>query len=251
MDLFNDILFQHKNKAYGAYYLRKKYPLYVCIGLIISLLTVFSVSYYSFIWNIMNADKIAEQEITLDMVLYEDFNMMQNIDSFMINKPLPKKEVAKKTEQKIVVVDSVKPQIDTLKYITLNEEEKDTLNNDTTDYANSPKDGFLNGTGEETIYLKVDQWPQFTGGGTVTQFIQKNTKYPEEAKKNNISGIVLVQFIVLKDGTVDKVSIKKGVHPLLDNESIRVVKTLPKFIPAKRKGHEVNFLLVMPIKYTL
>ena len=251
MDLFNDILFQHKNKAYGAYYLRKRYPIYVSIGLLIALITIFSISYYSFLWNIMNANKMADDEISLDMVMFENYNMMQSIDSFMISKPIPKKEVPKKEIQKIVVVDSVKPQIDTIKLIQFNEEKKEDPDPDSLGTATSSKDGVLNGSGDATIYLKVDKLPQFPGGETaLMQFIRKNTVYPEEARKKNISGTVLVQFVVLKDGSIDKVSLKKGVHPLLDQESIRVVKMFPKFTPAKRKGYEVNFLLVMPFKYT-
>jgi periplasmic protein TonB len=105
----------------------------------------------------------------------------------------------------------------------------------------------------EEIYTQVDELPVFTGGDqALLKFIAENTKYPEEAKLNNITGKVVVRFVVEKDGSVSNVDIVKGADPQLDAEAIRVVKTLPKFEkPAKNGGEIVRVHYMVPIMFAL
>lgn len=101
-------------------------------------------------------------------------------------------------------------------------------------------------------YDKVDSLPVFPGGFTaLKQFLIQNTHYPDSARLKHISGIVLVQCVINKNGDVKNVTIKKGIDPLLDNEAIRVIKSMPKWKPAIRKGNAVNFSCVFPINFKL
>ena len=83
------------------------------------------------------------------------------------------------------------------------------------------------------------------------QFLATNTNYPSEAKINNISGTVYVTFVVNKDGTIRDVRVVRGVTKLLDEEAIRVVKLMPKWIPGKTRGKNVDVAYNIPIKFIL
>ena len=105
----------------------------------------------------------------------------------------------------------------------------------------------------DPVYVEVDTLPVFPGGDReILNFIINNTKYPEEAKKNNITGKVIVKFVVEKDGSVSGAEVLKSVDPLLDAEAVRVVGTLPKFEkPAKKDGRIVRVNYMVPISFAL
>ena len=105
----------------------------------------------------------------------------------------------------------------------------------------------------DMVFTEVDTLPLFTGGDKeIINFIINNTKYPEKAKKNNITGKVIVKFVVEKDGSVSGAEVLKSVDPLLDAEAVRVVGTLPKFEkPAKKDGKIVRVNYMVPISFAL
>jgi len=105
----------------------------------------------------------------------------------------------------------------------------------------------------DTPYEVVDEMPVFKGGDAgIVEYIYNNTIYPEPAKVKGIQGKVLVRFAVEKDGSIDKVSILKGVDPDLDKESIRVVTSLPAFEkPGIKDDREVAVWYVLPINFAL
>ena len=109
------------------------------------------------------------------------------------------------------------------------------------------------GPDADSVYVNVDEMPVFTGGDTaLLHWVGKHTKYPEEAKNNNITGKVIVRFVVGKDGFVSKVSILDGANPLFNAEAVRVIGTLPKFEkPAMVKGKPVAVHYMMPITFNL
>ena len=105
---------------------------------------------------------------------------------------------------------------------------------------------------KDGAYQVVDVMPEFPGGDkALLKYISDSTRYPKEAKEKAIQGKVIAHFMVKADGSVSDVSVLKGVNPLLDNESIRVVKTLPKFTPGILKGTKVPVWYMIPITFTL
>jgi protein TonB len=108
-------------------------------------------------------------------------------------------------------------------------------------------------TGSDTPLEVVDEMPIYKGGDTaLINYIGKNTKYPEPAKVKGTQGKVIVRFAVEVNGSIDKVSVLKGVDPELDMEAIRVVKTLPPFEKSGIKdGKAVPVWYVVPINFTL
>ena len=104
----------------------------------------------------------------------------------------------------------------------------------------------------ELIFRHVEQMPEFPGGeAALMKFINENLRYPVAAIENGIQGRVMVQFVVKKDGSVGDVTVLHGVDSALDQEAIRVCKTLPKFIPGIQDGIPVNVWFTLPIFFRL
>lgn len=102
------------------------------------------------------------------------------------------------------------------------------------------------------VFTAVEQMPQFPGGdAALYEHISKNLRYPPMAAENNIQGRVVVQFVVTKNGSIGEVKVLRGKDPDLDKEAVRVVKTLPKFIPGKMNGQAVNVWYTLPINFKL
>ena len=106
----------------------------------------------------------------------------------------------------------------------------------------------------ETIpFQLVEVKPCFNGGdaNTFAQWVNENVNYPDEAKKNNISGRVALQFTVEADGTVANVKVLRGVNPLLDEEAIRVVSSSPQWTPGYQEGSPVRVTYIFPVIFKL
>ena len=101
-------------------------------------------------------------------------------------------------------------------------------------------------------FVVVEDMPTFPGGDVaLLKYIGMNTHYPESAKQHNIQGRVIIRFCVTEKGGVGKISVLKGVSPELDEEALRVVKTLPEFKPGKQGGKPVPVWYMVPITFTL
>ncbi len=102
------------------------------------------------------------------------------------------------------------------------------------------------------VYDVVEEMPQYPGGpDSLLSFIQNNTIYPVEAEENGIEGEVVVTFIIEADGCVNEVKVANPVHELLDSEAVRVVKSMPKWIPGKQNGSAVRVMYTCPFKFRL
>jgi TonB family protein len=101
-------------------------------------------------------------------------------------------------------------------------------------------------------YTTVEQMPLFPGGDVeLLKYLAANTRYPEKAKENGIQGRVIVRFCVNENGGVDRISILNGVDPELDAEAVRVVSTLPQFIPGRQGGVAVPTWYMVPLTFVL
>ena len=102
------------------------------------------------------------------------------------------------------------------------------------------------------VYDQPEVLPEFPGGmQKLMEYLITSVKYPAEAQKKSIQGRVFVQFIVEKNGTISHLEISKTTHPLLDNEALRVVESMPKWTPGKVKGKAVRTSMTLPISFKL
>ena len=92
--------------------------------------------------------------------------------------------------------------------------------------------------------------PEFPGGEVgLSKYIEENLKYPENAKKDSLSRKVFVQFVINEEGEVENVKIARSVDQTLDKEAIRVVKSMPKWEPAKQFGKPVKFTHTIAVEF--
>ena len=100
--------------------------------------------------------------------------------------------------------------------------------------------------------IVVQEMPEFPGGeAALLKFVGDNVKYPSDAQNNNIQGKVILRFVVRSDGSVDRIEVLRGIDPSLDNEAVRVVKTLPRFKPGKQGGVAVPVWFLLPVTFRL
>ena len=106
---------------------------------------------------------------------------------------------------------------------------------------------------EEVPFVLVEQKPSFQGGDAndFSRWISQHLDYPEIAKANGVQGRVMVQFTVLKDGSVGNVKLLRGVDPSLDKEALRVVALSPKWEPGRQRDRSVNVTYQFPVNFVL
>ena len=105
---------------------------------------------------------------------------------------------------------------------------------------------------EDEVYMSVEKTPEFPGGvNAMMEYLRGNLKYPESAKNNKQEGRVFIGFVVEKDGSVTNVSVLRGVCEDLDNEAVRVVKAMPKWIAGRDKGEPVRVQFTLPVVFKL
>ena len=242
---FDEIVFENRNKAYGAYVLRKRYKSTTCLSTLGAvLLTVIPVLALSF--NTKPGTATTTGDV---IVIIEPDNLPIEVIKPPEVKMPPELIEAPKNIAPVVTADTSMitdyiPISDVLIEIISDGDVEDTLY-----VVEKPEDIVPT---EPEIFIRVEEMPEFPGGEpALLAFIAKNTVYPEEAIMNNIKGRVTLKFVVNPDGSVGKTEIIRGIDSLLDQEAIRVVSTLPRFKPGKQNGVAVPVWYSVPVNFRI
>ena len=257
----NDIVFENRNKSYGAYAIRSSYDNTILKSLGITFLIFISLSLAA-VW----LSNTAPEEIKLDAgtnvippeILYTteiDVTPPQKTEAAVVNPPAATavNSQAVSTNLNNNAVEQNTNQIQTTDGTHIDNGQ--TANPDVIpgDGADNPN----NGTGEnpensaskEPLDLaKVEVMPSFDN---MASFLHKNLKYPTMAISENISGRVVVNFIIDETGNVEKATILKGIGYGCDEEALRVIKLMPKWNPGMVKGKPVKVSFSLPIVFRL
>ena len=98
----------------------------------------------------------------------------------------------------------------------------------------------------------VEQMPEFPGGeDSLRNFIRRTIKYPDSAKESKVEGTVYVNFTIEKDGNISNPRILRGIGSGYDEETLRVIKLMPKWIPGEENGQTVRVQYNLPVKFKL
>ncbi len=249
---FDDIVFEQRNKEYGAYRLRKKYNRNVIIAMVIGII-IMSTAIITPYLNAKAAEsktKRAERQVEIKM---ENLDTPADQVAPPPPPPPPPQDVVQQSRYiPPVVVDSIKPE-DNVQLMTADQAQVQIKDEEVVEAVQVvTEEVTTEDVDKAEPFVVVEEMPMFPGGEkALLDYIGLNTQYPEVAKENNIQGKVIVRFCVTSKGGVDKVEILKGVDPELDKEAIRVVKTLPKFKPGKQGGKPVPVWFMVPINFTL
>jgi protein TonB len=248
---FDDIVFEVRNKEYGAYKLRNKYNRTVLIALSIGIviLAIAIITPFISAKAAENSKKRAERQVVIKM---ENLDTPHDVVAPPPPPPPPPTDVVQ--QQKYVppqVVDSIKPE-DVKQLMTADQAQTEVTNKEVVENVAQVTEEVQEAEKEPEPFVVVEEMPTFPGGDVaLLKYIGEHTQYPEVAKENNIQGRVIIRFCVTAKGGVSQVSVLKGVDPELDKEAIRVVNTLPPFKPGKQGGKPVPVWYMVPITFTL
>lgn len=224
---FDDIVFEDRNKEYGAYRLRKRYNRNVTISLLIGILILATaiITPYLNAKASENKSKRAEKEVQIKMEKLDQPN--EQAPPPPPPPPPPTDVVQQQKYVPPVVVDSIKPE-DVKQLMTADQAQTDVKNTEVVEVQQQVKEEVQEAEPEQQPFIVVEEMPEYPGGNVELQkWLMEHTQYPEIAKENNIQGKVIVRFCVTPKGGVSQVSVLKGVDPELDKEAMRVVTTLP------------------------
>lgn len=104
----------------------------------------------------------------------------------------------------------------------------------------------------QEVYDVVEEMPVFPGGiQGMIKFLSENISYPKDAQEKKISGRVIISFVVEKNGSVSEVQTERSLYPSLDEEAVRVVKSMPNWTPGKQGGQVVRVKYTLPVTFSL
>jgi protein TonB len=250
---FDDLLFQSRNRDYGAYQLRKKYNSAVITGLILASLLVSLAVILPFILT-PRSDNVLHGNRGYVQLQSETLEPPQDAIYVPPASPPPQalhvEEIV--TYVPPTVVDSIPPfektQLSTDEYFN-------QTTNEITDAKGTGNGNDLmagqDGTATDEPFLMVEVMPSFKGGGLdkFREWITKRTNYPQAAYEKKIKGTVFLTFIIEKDGSVSNVTVVKGVDPLLDNEAAKAIAESPKWTPGMQRGEPVRVRYSIPLNF--
>lgn len=245
----DEIVFQNRNKEYGAYDLRKKYKKFVTRSLIISIAVLLLGVLVPFFVFKQTYSANQEQEVMVDMM-----DMNKPKDEAAPPPPPPPPEATVEQKAKFVAPIVV---TDTTETTEINQDDlNQTTTNTVVDEEVVVEDDNSNNVIEEVvetqIFTVVEEMPSFPGGDeSRIKFLMENIKYPQMAKESGIQGTVYVTFVVNEKGKVADVKVLRGIGGGCDEEAIRVVNLMPAWNPGKQSGKAVRVQFNMPIKFTL
>ena len=264
-----DLVFEGKNKEYGAYVLRKetgKRNLKALIWVLIGIAAIFAIAYANLaIQNAMKQNVSVETDVELSKLAQKKEAKVERKEPIKVEMEQKVVEKVKssvkftapeiKKDEEVKPEDELKSQDDLSKTNTAigafdvkgnDEAEGEVLKAKEVVVDEKPKE-------EETkVFDVVEQMPQFPGGpNALFEYLSKNIKYPVVAEENGIQGRVIVTFVVERDGSITDVKVAKSVDPSLDKEAQRVVKSMPHWIPGKQNGSAVRVKYTVPVTFRL
>lgn len=241
-----EMVFEGRNREYGGYLLRKKYARYLLISTLSGILFFTALVVAPFLYFYFEPSTLSNDDI---LTTVEYFSIMPPPENDLENLPgsLPREEVL----QVPVVTDSIireklRP-VETTPPDEHQEEPSDTAGKGAGNAVNGQGEGEAGG-----IVTVIDSYPKYPGGDEVRLwFLRKNIRYPDAALKAGIQGVVVVSFIIEKDGSLTDVAVSKAIGGGCDEEAIRVVRLMPKWEPARRNGQAVRVVVRMPIVFRM
>ncbi|WP_162053622.1 energy transducer TonB [Pontibacter pamirensis] len=263
----DDIVFEGRNKAYGAYLLRRLYNNHITKAAIIATVLFLLFISIPLIARIIEGE---EEEVVVERIVTEvDLAPPPPIDEAtpppppppppdLPPPPPPVRATVKYTPPVVKRDEEVQeeeeiPDVEVLEEVDAGIE---TIEGD----PDAPMDlGEIDGTSdvvaevvEEKPYTYVEQMPTFPGGETeMLRYLGKNIRYPAAAQRAGIEGIVVLSFVVSRTGEISEIEVIKKLGGGTDEEAVRVVKSMPKWTPGKQNGRTVPVRYTLPVRYTI
>lgn len=275
---WTDIVFEGKNKEFGAYTLRQDSPRRhtAAVVIVLSVLAALVIVLILAINGVFESnDEVADAQadmVAVDVGTGEDEADEDEMVQEIPDMPEPEPEEVQQEDE-----TTATQQLTELAIVDVVEKDKemkdqDEILEDTRTLGNVDKQGIedlrqstiINEVVEkkpEPVEKKdegpvsmamVEQKPSFPGGDAeMMKWLSNNINYPPAAAEEGVSGKVTIQFVVEKDGSISNVIVARGKHPALDQEAVRVVKKMPKWTPGRNNGAPVRVTYLLPVTFKL
>ena len=278
---WRDIVFENKNKDFGAYILRAgsvqrhTKALIITVVILAALLVVGILATAGILFNKAEEDinaGIGQEEMTFstqnnaeDELEEEEEQIQEIIEEEPEEAVIEEEEVAQQafTEVEVKNDDEVKNEV----------KDQGEMKEDKSAIGTQNIEGNADIRAAATVEVRekvvveekpkeddhkvyslanVEQKPTFPGGdAAMFKWLGEHINYPAAAAEEGASGKVQVQFVVSKTGKVTNVTVVRGKHPALDKEAIRVVSAMPNWTPGRQNGQPVNVTYILPVNFTL
>lgn len=253
-----DLVFEHRNKSYGAYQLRTTHKKYLQKATVIGV-TAFCLV-LAVLWNAFSYSP------TDDGTVYDPadgFPLPPPPTEELAPPPLPPPPAPKQIESidfremHVATAEEADPQEEITRIEDIGEKEISNITQDgdlppgdlmVDPNANNTGVGELLNKPEDVIFTAVEQMPQFPD---LSKFLSKNLRFPSAAQQKGVSGVVYVSFIINSQGEVKDITLAKGIDEDCDKEALRVVGKMPNWKPGRQNGQAVSVRFTLPIRFSI
>ncbi len=249
----DEIVFEHRNKTYGAYILRKLYNKNMNRALLLAVIILLAGLAYP-----LASSYYAQRRANyIEKVANAEFMDMDKPKEEAPPPPPPPPPPPAELQQKVKFVAPVVTTEEVVEDVDIfNQDELSQTGNVAVDVteevAVEAKEEVIEVEESKPVFTIVEEMPSFPGGETErNKFLAENIVYPQQATENGIQGTVYVSFVVDSKGNVTDVKILRGIGGGCDEEALRVVKMMPAWHPGKQNGKLVRVLFNMPIYFKL
>jgi protein TonB len=252
---WNDLIFDRRNKDYGAYVLRNAYGGRVIMSFIVALTVLALVIAFPVMRKLFEEE---EPVVTpKKTVKYTDLLAPPPIDLNTPKQPtikLPDPPKSVKFVPPKITPKEVVEEIPTIE--ELQQAEPSTVTSDgpiAVDFNEPVAEATAEPADDpHKVYMVVQQQPEFPGGqAAMFKWIANNMRYPSQARRTGTEGSVFVEFVVGNDGNIRSAKVIKGIGAGCDEEAVRVISKMPAWKPGKQNGKAVNVRFVLPLKFIL
>jgi len=251
----NEVVFDGRHKAYGAYYIRQRYPSSLLFALLSAIAFVALPVLIAYaVRNVSQSVAAAKTDLVIkptDVLVHRQI-ITPPVTHLQVQPP-------RITPNRFMPPVITQQPLDSIPFVKPN------------DHPTLPIAG-MPGTGTETVAINppsdpgtiipviednkirtwVNQMPKFPGGD-INKYLASHISYPAEEAQLGVQGIVYASFIVEKDGSVSNVKLEQGIPngPDLNREALRVLSEMPAWSPGKQDGHPVRIQYSIPIHFKL
>ena len=266
-----DLMFENRNKEYGAYVLRRQTTARNIKSIIIVLILFALVMAYMIAMNAYNEYQkahMAQTQVT-ELTALAETKKEAKVERKEVVRQEKVEQVVEKVKSSIKFTapvikkdDEVRPEDEMKSQDEIMNSKvavgfANVIGNDESGEVLKAKEMIINEPvkpkeEENKVFDVVEQMPSFPGGmAALMAYLQKSIKYPPVAEENGIQGRVVCTFVVERDGSVTDVRVAKSVDPSLDKEAVRVVSAMPRWIPGKQNGQSVRVKYTLPVTFRL
>lgn len=257
-----DMVFEGKNKGYGAYVMRsttsKRHVTAMFVTLALILFVIFLPSLIETVKKLTQSRVVMDEKIVMaDLAPLDERVKEENIKPTVEQVPTPPLRSTVKFTAPVITDEPIEEGEE------LKSQDELSSSKTTISVANVMGDDEDHGVDiadladhqipqQIEILDYAEQNPEFPGGDEeLMKFLQKNLRYPNQALEMGLEGSVLIRFVVNGNGSVSNVEVSRGFDPSCDKEALRVVRMMPKWIPGRMSGKAVPVYFKLPITFKI